>query len=310
MLVLSVSLADLICARVLEVSAQAFQAFQRLARTSQLSVLPNVAKLICLLVLLTLTGTPSATLWGYFYLLGTIVSAAIGVAMVCRELGIPLISKGTVFKELKQGFYFSVSLSSQNVYNDIDKTMLARFSSLESAGIYGAAYRIVDVSFAPILSLLHASYTRFFKSGLSGIKGTLAFSAKLLPYAMGYGLVVSLMLFITAPLLPILLGKEYGDTVLALRWLSLLPFFRSIHYFAANSLTGAGFQGVRSVCQLLTVLLNVLLILWLIPAYSWKGAAWASLATDFFLAVILWMLALWLKYRQQDSILPTASPFR
>lgn len=301
MLVFSIALADLVFARALEVSAQAFQAFQRLARTSQLSVLPSFARLACLLALLAITGTPSATLWGYFYLLGNFISAVLAIALVCRELGAPVVSKGMIFKELKEGFYFAVSLSSQNIYNDIDKTMLARLSSLESAGIYGAAYRIVDVSFAPVFSLLHASYARFFKSGLHGIKGTLAFSAKLLPYAAGYGLGVSLLLFVAAPLLPIILGKEYEDTVLALRWLSFLPFFRSIHYFAANSLTGAGFQGVRSSCQLLTVMINVVLIFWLIPAYSWKGAAWASLATDFILAVMLWLMALWIRRRQNAS---------
>jgi O-antigen/teichoic acid export membrane protein len=34
--------------------------------------------------------------------------------------------------------------------------------------------------------------------------------------------------------------------------------------------------------------INVLLNLWLIPAYSWRGAAWASLLTDGLLAISLW----------------------
>jgi Na+-driven multidrug efflux pump len=59
-----------------------------------------------------------------------------------------------------------------------------------------------------------------------------------------------------------------------------LVFLRSIHYFLANSLSGAGHQGRRALVQLGTVGINVLLNLWLIPAYSWRGAAWASLASD------------------------------
>ena len=203
---------------------------------------------------------------------------------------------------MREGAYFSITLSSQNIYNDIDKTMLARLATLEAAGIYGAAYRIIDVSFTPVRSLLYASYARFFQSGVSGIRGTLAFSVKLLPYAVGYGLLASLVLFLFAPVLPYILGKEYTETVLALRWLSLLPLLKSIHYFAADSLTGAGFQGTRSICQLVTAFLNVGLILWLIPAYSWRGAAWASIATDLVLALAMWGLVMRIKKHECPQI--------
>lgn len=287
MLVLSVALADLVFSRVLDVSGQAFQAFQRLARTSLLMVLPNIARLVCILALLLITRTPSPTHWGYFYLIGILISAVIGIFLVNRELGTPTFDRRIIFAEMKEGLYFSISLSSQNIYNDIDKTMLAKLATLEAAGIYGAAYRIIDVSFTPVRSLLYASYARFFQSGISGIRGTLSLSVKLLPYAIGYGAAASLLLFVSAPLLPYLLGKEYTETVLALRWLSILPLLKSIHYFAADSLTGAGFQGLRSICHLVTAVFNVGLILWLIPAYSWKGAAWASLLSDAFLMVLL-----------------------
>ena len=42
--------------------------------------------------------------------------------------------------------------------------MLARLGTLEATGIYGAAYRLIDVSFAPVASLLTAAYAVF--SGL------------------------------------------------------------------------------------------------------------------------------------------------
>ena len=45
-----------------------------------------------------------------------------------------------------------------------------------------------------------------------------------------------------------------------------------------DALTGADRQGVRTVLQLATAALNVGLNLLLIPAYSWRGAAWATLS--------------------------------
>jgi len=46
--------------------------------------------------------------------------------------------------------------------------------------------------------------------------------------------------------------------------------------------------------------LNILLNLWLIPAYSWRGAAWSSLASDGLLAIGLWTAVSILR-RQESS---------
>ena len=67
--------------------------------------------------------------------------------------------------EFVEGLYFSTSLSAQNIYNDIDKTMLARMATLDAVGIYAAAYRLIDVAFIPVRSLLYAGYTDFFRAG-------------------------------------------------------------------------------------------------------------------------------------------------
>ena len=69
--------------------------------------------------------------------------------------------------------FFSVSSSAQSIYNDIDKTMLGRLSTMADTGIYGAAYRFIDVSMTPVRSLISAAYPRFFKIGAEdGFSGT------------------------------------------------------------------------------------------------------------------------------------------
>jgi O-antigen/teichoic acid export membrane protein len=79
---------------------------------------------------------------------------------------------------------------------------------------------------------------------------------------------------------PYVLGPEYFRIVEALRWLAVLPMLKAVHYFLADTLTGAGYQGVRTFIQAGVGAFNVLINLWLIPAYSWRGAAWASIASD------------------------------
>jgi O-antigen/teichoic acid export membrane protein len=85
--------------------------------------------------------------------------------------------------------------------------------------------------------------------------------------------------------LPYFLGSEYAAAAEALRWLAVLPVLKVIHYFFSDTLTGSGHQGVRSSIQLCVALANVMVNFWLIPAYSWRGAAWSSIASDFALAL-------------------------
>ncbi|NET53416.1 MAG: polysaccharide biosynthesis protein, partial [Merismopedia sp. SIO2A8] len=84
----------------------------------------------------------------------------------------------------------------------------------------------------------------------------------------------------------------------ALRWLAPLIFFKAIQFFAADTLTGAGLQGIRSGLQVGAAIANALGNLWLIPLYSWKGAAISSLATDGLLMLCLWGLVFWHYTRQ------------
>ena len=81
-------------------------------------------------------------------------------------------------------------MSAQTVYNDIDKTMLARFSTLDATGIYAAAYRIIDVSFTPVRSVLNAAYANFFRHGKGGIAVSYSYAKRILPKVMGYSLVI------------------------------------------------------------------------------------------------------------------------
>lgn len=292
MLVVTVSIADLLFLSILNVCAQAFQGVERLSMTSFLLILPNATRLVALVVLILLKK-PTPLDLGYLYLVSTGAAFLIGGYLVTRELGRPVFGGKTMDAEVKEGLYFSVALCSHSIFNDIDKTMLTRLATLQAAGIYAAAYRLVDVAFIPVRSLIAASYARFFRSGQQGMRGTLALVAHLLPYAAGYGLASSLLLYLCAPLLPYVFGRDFEAATEALRWLSLLPFLKVLHYFPANALTGAGFQGLRSSLLVATALFNVALNLWLIPIYSWKGSAWASLLSDGLYAGVIWGAAVW-----------------
>lgn len=285
--VIFVSLAELIFSRVADCTAMAFQAIDRLNVSAQMTIAAALMRLVGIAVLASMFPHPLARDWALVYLLTTAVAATLGLLWVQAKISKPRLALDRIRREFREGLYFAVSLSAQSVYDNIDKTMLARLASLDAVGIYAAAYRLIDVAFIPVRSLLTATYQDFFRAGRNGMRGTIAYMRRLLPKAAGFSLLVFLGLIAAAPLVPHILGPQYVRTVVALRWLALLPFIRTIHYFLADTLTGAGHQRRRTFIQIAVAAFNVLLNLWIIPAYSWRGAAWSSLATDTLLAVLM-----------------------
>jgi O-antigen/teichoic acid export membrane protein len=290
LLIVLICLSDLIAARLNDIAAQAFQAMEQLGYTANFSLLPYLLRMISAIIVFAVWHRAPAMMWGWFYLGSTVVSCAVCVAITNWKLGVPKLHLSRIPAEMWEGVYFVAGLSGQTVYNDIDKTMLASLSTLDATGIYAAAYRVIDVAFTPVRSVLYAAYSNFFRSGQHGIATSYAFAKRLLPRMVGYGALAFAGLYLAAPLFPLIIGKDFARTVEALRWLALLPLIKTVHYFLADSLTGAGYQGLRAAAQISIALFNVGLNFWLIPAYSWRGAAWASLASDGALAMAMYLL--------------------
>jgi O-antigen/teichoic acid export membrane protein len=216
---------------------------------------------------------------------------------VTRFFGLPSFSLSLLRKRLGEGFVFAVSGSTTAVYNDIDKVVLSRFGMDQANGIYSMAYRAVNIGATPVLSIVGAAFPRFFREGVKGIAATVPMARQLLKRTALLGLGISVALFVCAPIIPHLVGKSYAESVSALRWLCLIPFFRSFHLSAGDAIAGAGHQKFRLVSQSIAAIGNLLLNLYLVPRYSWHGAAWASLATDGALGVMNWAALLLLAKR-------------
>lgn len=191
---------------------------------------------------------------------------------------------------------------SWELYNDLDKTMLSHFGMNFANGIYTTAYRIVDFATVPIMSICTAAMPRMFQIGKNGLAQTAHLSFRLLRRALLIAALLAVGMFLCAPLLPKLVGKGFVESLEALRWLCLIPLFRAVHQIVGSALTGAGLQRYRTAMQFAAAAFNFALNLWLIPAFSWRGAAWSSLATDGGLGLITLCLVAILSRKSKDSL--------
>jgi O-antigen/teichoic acid export membrane protein len=304
-LLFPIAIGDCLFAQLGNVAGQVFQTFEKMKFSAALTLLGSVSRCVVAVGMLLILGRASAWQWAIASLAVSALSTCVAVAIVTRFFGLPSFSPSLLKERLGEGFVFAISGSTTAVYNDIDKVVLSRFGMDQANGIYSMAYRVVNVGAMPVLSIVAAAFPRFFREGVKGIAATLPLARQLLRRIALFSLGISVALFVCAPIIPHLVGKSFAESVSALRWLCLIPFFRSFHWSAGDAIAGAGHQKFRLVSQSIAAIGNLLLNLYLVPRYSWHGAAWASLGTDGALGVMNW-LALILLSKRPAPILQTA----
>ena len=140
LLVLLVSGSDLVGLNIITMCGQAFQAFDRLQWTATINVLVSRQPA-------ERSADPGRPSSGIRHLCNgaTYTSSARRSSQSppwcwsALSSGAPRFGWQRAPGEVREGFYFSAGLSAQTIYNDLDKTMLARLGTLQATGIYGAA---------------------------------------------------------------------------------------------------------------------------------------------------------------------------
>ncbi|MFV2102838.1 lipopolysaccharide biosynthesis protein [Micromonospora sp. LOL_024] len=285
---LCLAFADLVAWRLIEAVAASIQVRGRILLAAIVPALLHLARLAGAVALATEEGPITLHGWA---MTSFLLSVAVGLPVILgglRGADRDATSLQGSFDQARVGMLFAIGLSAQSVYNDVDKVMLSRLSTPESAAIYAAAYRVVDLAYTPARSMSAIAYPGFFEAGRDGPRETLRMARGLLPRFLAFGVPVSLLLVTFAWMMPLVFGSDFEAATPALQGLSALLVLKGLHYLAADALSGARLQGRRTFCQMGVGVLNVLLNLWLIPAYGWQGAIVSSLVCDALLAVLLW----------------------
>jgi len=291
-LVLCVAIGDCLFAQLTEAASRVFQAFERMRLTAGLSLLMNLLRTLLAGTMLWRFHNATAGQWVVATMVLSIVGGSGAIMLVTKLYGKPEFSARLIRWRTGEGFVFALSSSTAGIYNNVDKAMLGHYGMNAANGVYAMAYRVVDICTIPITAIHAAAFPRFFRKGIGGIRSTTSFALQILKRTAPLAGLLAVAMFVAAPIIPRLVGSGFSESVLALRWLCLLPLFRSFHLSSGDALTGAGHLKLRLGTQAGVAAFNFGVNLYLIPRYSWQGAAWSSLATDGMLAVLNWTILL------------------
>lgn len=305
LLVLFVLLADLLGGKMWDLAAKAFMVCDRVKLKAQNSVLYGIGKLLAALALLVFFEDGNVIAWGGLYFLGSLLPATVSLLTVNKLFGNPIFNLRKYPPEFAEGFFFAIAQSAETVNGQIDRTMLVSLGTADAAGIYAAGYRFIDVGYIVLIAVMGATYTRFLRHGAAGIKKGLSFALKLVPVAIGYGVISAIALICVAPFTANILGEQYAQSSGVLMWLAPIHLIATLQFIAADTLTGAGYHRARSVLQVTAAFINFGANLYLIPRFSWQGAAWATLTSEMFKLITLWLLVFFYNQRATGKGQPT-----
>ena len=296
-MLLCIALGDCLCAQLTIAAGRVFQAFEKMRITAALNLLVNLLRMLLAGLMLWRLHHGTARQWAFAALFVSSIAAGTALVLVTRQYGRPAYSAKLLRQRTGEGFIFSLSYSTTGVYNDIDKAMLGHYGMNAANGIYAMAYRVIDVACMPFVSIQAAAIPSFFRKGVNGVRSTADYALRIARRTGPVALLTMAAMLVAAPIIPHLLGSSFNESVSALRWLCLIPVFRSLHFSAGDALTACGKLKLRVGIQVAAAAFNFRVNLYLIPLYSWRGAAWSSLVTDGLLAALNWTMLLWLTSR-------------
>ncbi|MGI8794814.1 MAG: flippase [Acidimicrobiales bacterium] len=175
------------------------------------------------------------------------------------------------------------------LYYRIDTVMLSKMDTFASVAVYGVAYKFIDIAhYVP--SSLHRAVmfpmVKHWDGDRSRFRQTLRQSFALLMLT-GSLLLAEFMVFSTDAL-GLLYGRHYEAGGDAARLVMGGEFFVFFTILAWTALIAMGRNRIYAFAAGTGVVVNVGLNLWMIPAFSYQGAAIATLITNAAVSAIMW----------------------
>ncbi len=190
---------------------------------------------------------------------------------------------------MKEAVPLSIGGALVTLYTRVDAVMLSQLDTFASVGVYGVAAKFADLArfvasalTVPILTLFVSAWPdriKEFRSAL--VKGCMFLGF------FGGAIVVEFTLF-ADDVIELLYGPTFrvGGTATKLLVLgATLDFFTTL---AFSALVAMSRNRVYPLTALLGLVVNVGLNLWLIPLYSFEGAAVATVATNILVVAVIW----------------------
>jgi O-antigen/teichoic acid export membrane protein len=275
------------------------QAMRRLEVGAAIRGVVGVIRLL-FLGMFVLFGDGTLEEWAVLAALAGVLSVLAVMLMVQRMWGVRPGRGRPSFGDVREGVPFAITTGAAGMLEAIDRPMLVRYGFSADAGFYTAGFRLATMGLLPVEALIRASDADFFQKGARGAHHVVQLFRRLVLPAAGLAIASGIGLLVVAPLVPLLVGSEYDETVNVVRWLAVLPLIRAFQLFPSNAIIASGRAMTVAGMLFGAAAVNICVNLVLIPEHSWRGALVATYVAEVLYAIALWVVATHLGRRDAE----------
>lgn len=223
------------------------------------------------------------------YTITQVMTGITGLFFAIRKFDLRYLfpSKVQLLEQLKKGWNLFLSSIWINLYTTSNVFILGLFAPNSVVGYYSAADK-VRIAFQGILSSMSQSVFPYVNKLLAeSYQKFISFNRKLLKISVMIGIIISSSLFLFAePIVRIVLGNEYSQSVIVLRiiaWLPLIIFLSNV--FGIQTMLPLNYQKRFSQILFLAALINLMISFSIVPSYFEIGTAVSMLVTEIFVTL-------------------------
>jgi O-antigen/teichoic acid export membrane protein len=166
------------------------------------------------------------------------------------------------------------------LYNSADQLILKAVQGNEAVGIYGSAYRIIQLPMAALYTVTASAFPLLAGTSQADAPAARRTVRRLTWMAGAAGLAIALLLWaLRGPIVRLVYGEAYRDSARALGVLAFAVPLDFVISVKGTAYVAAGRERGTLVCVLLAAFTNVVANLIWIPRYGMMAAAWTTLAS-------------------------------
>lgn len=259
-----------------------FQGLERMKYTAVLTILSKLAVVVAIFAFIR-QGSDYIYV-PVVYSGGTIAMGVAGLLVALWVFPVRLIlpSRAILKRELVDGWHLFVSRMSVSLYTTSNTVILGLFASNTVVAYYVAGEKIVRAIQGLQFPLAQAVFPHIGRLAAESKTAALAFASRMTRIVGAVTLVMSAGLFLAAgPLTRLALGEQFGDSVLVVRILSLLPFLGNLsHILSIQVMVNFGLKRTLTRILAMAGVANIVLVFALVGLWQHIGVCIAVLLTE------------------------------
>jgi len=268
--------------------------FQGMERMKYITILNIVAKgifTVCIFIFIRKMSD-------YFYVplinsMGYLFAGGLSLKIVLKDFKINfrLPAVKSIKYQLKESWHIFISQVAVSLYTISNVFILGLFTNNTIVGYYSAAEKLIKAARGLLVPVSQTVYPYISKLVTESKQRALSFIKKLIILVASGSFVISLSVFILAvPIVNIILGSQYQQSIIVLRILAFLPFIIGLNnIFGIQTMLTFNLKKPFSRILISAGLLNITLALILAPCYWHVGISIAVVVTEIFVTFSMFL---------------------